>query len=335
MPNWLDELADDAVDPSNGSPLHAQLSAVLRSRITDGSLPSGSQLPTEAELQDRFGISRSVVRQALLSLSADGLIQRGRGRGSVVAPRGEHHRLVQRISGLSTQVPEVTTHVLALAPEHDAVAEAALGVSDVIGLRRLRSAAGEPIALIHTWLPQRLAADLTADELTDTSLHTRLRTQHGISIVSGRRQVRAVGASAQLASALLVPEGAPLLLLEGTSFDGAGTPVEVFRTWHRADRFVFDIDVLNGPDAAAAAPPPPAVAHGAAAPPASDRGHHDLAGAPTVFPSTDTRQHDLAGAPSVPPATDTLNHDLASRARALAQELASFSDRLEHPESQV
>ena len=92
-------VADDAVDPARGVPLHSQVSAVLRSRITDGSLPAGSLLPTEAELTERFGISRSVVRQALLALTGEGLVLRGRGRGSVVAPRvaasGSAHVLVE------------------------------------------------------------------------------------------------------------------------------------------------------------------------------------------------------------------------------------------------
>jgi GntR family transcriptional regulator len=296
VPNWLDDLADCAVDPTNGGPLHAQLGVVLRSRITDGSLPPGAQLPTEAELQGKFGISRSVVRQALHSLSVDGLIQRGRGRGSVVAPRGEHHRLVQRISGLSTQLPEVTTRVLSLEPERDAVAEAALCVTEVTGLRRLRSAAGQPLALIHTWLPRHLAAGLTAEELTNTSLHAKLRQIYGIVIVSGRRQIRAVEASPGLSAALGVLVGAPLLLLEGTSFDGAGKPVEFFRTWHRADRIVFDIDVLKGSEA-------------------------ELAAAPAV----------PAAASNPPLATGTAYDDLAARARALSLDLASFSDHLEYP----
>lgn len=241
---WLDELADNAVDPTRNVPLHAQLSAILRSRITDGWLPAGSMLPTEAVLTEKFGISRSVVRQALLALTSDGLVLRGRGRGSVVAPLGEHHRLVQRMSGLSTQIDEVTTLVLSLSRERDALAEATLGVRDVIALRRLRSAAGSPIALIHTWLPSSIA--LTAAELTDASLHALLRRKHGIAIVTGRRQVRAVASTTSQAESLQVPTGSPLLLLEGTSFDTTGAPVEMFRTWHRADKVVFDLDVVKG-----------------------------------------------------------------------------------------
>ena len=39
-------------------------------------------LPSEAELQSRFGVSRSVVRQALATLEAEGLVQKVCGKGS-------------------------------------------------------------------------------------------------------------------------------------------------------------------------------------------------------------------------------------------------------------
>ncbi|WP_445442128.1 GntR family transcriptional regulator [Clavibacter sp. km1a] len=301
MPNRIDDLDPGAVSPAHAGPLHAQLTALLRSPIADGAWPPGSQLPTEAELQERFGVSRSVVRQALHALTAQGLVQRGRGRGSIVAPRGELHRLVQRVSGLSTQVPSVTTRVLELAPGRDADAERALGGSDVHLLRRLRSAGGEGVALIHTWLPRAIAERLTADDLTDASLHALLRSRLGIQVAAGRRQVRAVGASGEVAAALAIAPGTPVLVLEGTSTDAAGEPVEVFRTWHRADRFVFDIDVLTG-DGEPAAPAPPSAPV-------------DQDAAPAAAPAT----------PSTSAAPDAA---LAARALALSRELADLARRL-------
>jgi GntR family transcriptional regulator len=56
-----------------------------------------------------------------------------------------------------------------------------------------------------------------------------------------------VGADADTAELLRVTAGTPVLLLEGTSTDEAARPVEVFRTWHRADRVVFDINVIQEP----------------------------------------------------------------------------------------
>ena len=67
---------------------------------------------------------------------AAGLVQRGRGRSSVVSTLGEHHRLVQRMSGLLTQISNAGAHVftavLALAPEQNAAASEALGGSEVV-----------------------------------------------------------------------------------------------------------------------------------------------------------------------------------------------------------
>jgi GntR family transcriptional regulator len=246
---WLNDIASGSIDTGHRIPLHSQLNAILRSAIADGSLPPGSQVPTEAELQDKFKISRSVVRQALLSLTADGLIQRGRGRGSVVAPHHEHHRHVQRMPGLSAQIATasgpVRTEVLSLGTGTDPRAVAALETDELLALRRRRRAEDEVIAVIQTWLPLSLAGTLTADDLTDASLHTILNTRFGVPVTAGRRQVRAVPASERLARELSVPVGSPLLLLEGTSLDDSGATIEYFSTWHRGDRVVFDVDVVG------------------------------------------------------------------------------------------
>ena len=243
---WIDEQSDTVLDPQDSSPLHQQLSEVVRSAIVGGELPPGTRLPTEAQFQERFGISRSVVRQALSSLTNLSLIQRGRGRGTVVAPQHEHHRAVQKMSGLSAQIAgsdgPVATEVLHLERASDPRAEKALGTSDLLSLLRRRSVGGETIALIHTWLACDAVPGLTANDLADASLHNTLATRYGTPVSAGRRQVRAVSAAGSVASQLSVQPGTPLLVLEGTSLDDSGKAVEYFCTWHRGDRVVFDVD---------------------------------------------------------------------------------------------
>ncbi len=294
----LTGVAASAVNAANPGPLHAQLTDLLRERIADLSLPPGSPLPTEAELQEKFCISRSVVRQALLALAAEGLVSRGRGRGSVVAARTEHHRFVQRLPGLSAQIinqgAPAETRVLSITAERNEHAEAELGNSHVVAFRRLRSSGGEPLALIHTWLPARLGSSLGRGELTDASLHAVLRSKLGVTVSSGRRQVRAVAASTEVAEALGVSVGAAVLLLEGISLDEHGAAVEVFSTWHRADRVVFDINVDAGGVAGVGSGPTGAL--------------------PTA-------------AESMPPSAPS-TIELAARARDLAEQLRTVSEQL-------
>jgi DNA-binding LacI/PurR family transcriptional regulator len=62
--------------------LHRFVESRIRQYIEDGRLEAGTQLPTEAQLCQRFQVSRSTVRNALKRLEADGLIVRTRGRGT-------------------------------------------------------------------------------------------------------------------------------------------------------------------------------------------------------------------------------------------------------------
>jgi len=104
-----------------------------------------------------------------------------------------------------------------------------------------------PIAVIHTWLPCPTFSDLTAEDLHDGSLHAVLGEKFGVRITSGKRQIRAVPGDRDLLRLLQLDPASPVLLLEGTSYDQDGRPVEVFSTWHHPDHVVFDIDVQREP----------------------------------------------------------------------------------------
>jgi GntR family transcriptional repressor for pyruvate dehydrogenase complex len=56
----------------------------IEQAIREGKLPTGEKLPTEMELCDNFGVSRTVMREALRGLSAKGLISIEKGRGTFV-----------------------------------------------------------------------------------------------------------------------------------------------------------------------------------------------------------------------------------------------------------
>jgi GntR family transcriptional repressor for pyruvate dehydrogenase complex len=59
----------------------------LRARIAGGALPPGSKLPTEVALVEEFGVSRTVIREAIAVLAADGMVQPRQGSGVFVAER--------------------------------------------------------------------------------------------------------------------------------------------------------------------------------------------------------------------------------------------------------
>lgn len=240
-----------ALDRSGDVPLHAQVAALLRGYIRTRKLDAGALLPSEAALCERFGVARSVVRQALSALAAEGLIQREAGRPAVVAAPREHRRLVQRSTGLYEQFAQsgvaLKTRVLGLAPAEPPAAVAEFfGSADLLLLERLRHVADAPLAYVRTWLPAAAVPGLRADDLADASLHGVLTRRFGLHPGAGRNQIRAVAADAALAGLLQTAAGTPLLMLEGQGMDQHGRPLEWFSTWHRAEQLVFDVDVSVG-----------------------------------------------------------------------------------------
>ncbi|MEU7435100.1 GntR family transcriptional regulator [Streptomyces sioyaensis] len=64
--------------------LYQQVAAEIRSGITAGEYKPGAPLPSEAQLIDRYQVSRPTVRKAIAALRAEGLIEVIHGKGSYV-----------------------------------------------------------------------------------------------------------------------------------------------------------------------------------------------------------------------------------------------------------
>lgn len=66
-------------------PLYYQLGEILKQKLEEGGWGPGTLFPAEREIEEHFGVSRSVVRPALNLLERDGAIYRRRGSGTYVA----------------------------------------------------------------------------------------------------------------------------------------------------------------------------------------------------------------------------------------------------------
>ena len=75
-----------------GRPMSAELADRLRREITDGGMRPGDRLPTETALVQSSGASRTVVREAIVALKAENLVETRHGSGSFVKePDGSVH----------------------------------------------------------------------------------------------------------------------------------------------------------------------------------------------------------------------------------------------------
>ena len=83
---------------------YERLAGTLRDRIAAGIYARGDKLPSEMELMDESGLSRSTVRHALKVLVDEGLVRTERGRGAFVADTPALHENNLVFSSYTAQV---------------------------------------------------------------------------------------------------------------------------------------------------------------------------------------------------------------------------------------
>lgn len=240
---------DPFLNRDNGIPLYAQVRDALRSQILGQNIAPGEHLPSEQELQDEFGVSRSVVRQALAELADTGLIRRHQGRGSVVVPTRVHHRRASQAGGLHRQLAaageQLRTVVLDLEPAAAPDAAAAvIGTTDAWRIERLRYVDDVPLVFMRSWVSRLLFPDLSAEAIAD-SLLDYMRTT-GVVPVGGPRQLRAVPADPVVSGHLGLDVDTPVLLLHAVTNDSYGRGLEWSTVWHQPST-VFDVDATVEP----------------------------------------------------------------------------------------
>jgi len=242
-----------SIEFGSAIPYYVQLIELLKEQIIMHSWKPGDQIPGEFELCMTYGISRTVVRQALQELELNGWIVRRKGKGTFIAESKINESLAQKLTGFYQDMKErgldQITRVLhqQVIPASEKVAqylEIPLDTT-VIDIKRLRFINNEPIILVTTYIPANLCPQLAKTDLTNRSLYECLEQEFGLSIARGRRFIEAVAANEEEAKLLQVERGAPLILLDSISYLENGTPLEYFHALHRGDRSRFEIELIR------------------------------------------------------------------------------------------
>ncbi|PSC03246.1 FadR family transcriptional regulator [Alsobacter soli] len=170
----------------NREPVPRSIAARLHQMIADGELGPGSQLPSQRDLSERFGVSRASLREALSVLEALGLIQVRPGRGVFVSGDGER-RTEWPFPNLGS---ERDAYEARLALEGQAAALAAVRADDA-GLARLAQTV-EDLARAQE------RGDIVAMSAADAAFHDTLLDLCGNRLMASMyRSVREVMVASQ------------------------------------------------------------------------------------------------------------------------------------------
>ncbi|MGR3481455.1 FadR/GntR family transcriptional regulator [Salipiger marinus] len=81
----MTDILRNAAPLARGATLSDQVTEALRRSVTSGAFAVGSPFPSESALSQELSVSRSVVREAVARLKAEGLLHSQQGRGAYVA----------------------------------------------------------------------------------------------------------------------------------------------------------------------------------------------------------------------------------------------------------
>jgi GntR family transcriptional regulator len=257
------------IDRSSPIPFYYQLQEIMKQEIEAGRWAPGDLLPSEADLEGALGVSRTVVRQALAVLEADGQVFRVKGKGTIVAQPKFRYEAVHAAGdwavGSVTEEIVVGAFVDVRRVEAGSRVGRLLGIGagdDVLEMTVVHAVRDRSIALIQAFLrvdasPELVGLGEALPELIvgGTDMLVQLAERYGLTISRSLLTIEGTVASEYEGGILGIRQGAAVFLLSSVDEDADGRPVMFSRSIVPVDRAQFAVAVARsqsaGPSGAA------------------------------------------------------------------------------------
>jgi GntR family transcriptional regulator len=224
---------------------YLEIASDVRRRVEAGEFAAGRLLPSEAELSRGYDASRVTIRKALEAQRHDGLVDARQGFGWFVAADPVRQTL-GRLATIEGQLEaigvvaerRILDFAFVAAPPR---VRAHLGAGQVLRVRRVNLADGEPFARVTVWIPERFGRKLSRDDVAQRSVYELLPVELG----GATQTIGAAAASEEDAALLHIPVGSPVLRCERVTHDVGRVPVLVSEHVFPAYRSEFVVELPN------------------------------------------------------------------------------------------
>jgi GntR family transcriptional regulator len=235
-------------------PLWMQVKESLTAMIRENALSENARLPSETEMCRDYGVSRTVVREALAQMVNEGLIYRLQGKGAFVRGRRDEQGFVGSTVGFSGELEDkrraVSRRVLRQRvglPAQRAQRYLQIEPDEpVVAIDRVMNVEGVPRAIVRWAMPERVVPGLDRVQLHNRSLYETLSRQYGIQLVRAERWIEAVSLSRTDAELLEVHPGKAALCIESVGSSASQSTIEYYTAHFLTDRSRLRLVVSGG-----------------------------------------------------------------------------------------
>lgn len=218
----------------------------LKTAIKKGQFMAGSFLPTESQLMESYGVSRTTIRRAMALLEEDGCVRICQGRGTEVvegkiAVPPQDMRVLYDVKELSEVFlmdgeKETSGSVVDVIQADTKIAEGlhVEPLTEVYRIQRLKYCGDAPYDYVVSYVPCALAPGLEAFSGQAFRLKRCMMEQYGVVSIRAEEVFYAAAANFTKANLLHVQVGEPLMVVSHTAYTENGV-MEFTESFLRTD----------------------------------------------------------------------------------------------------
>ena len=211
---------------------------LITQSLIGGEWRPGEMIPSEVELASRFKVSQGTVRKAIDSLATENILIRRQGKGTFVATHNEDVIKLRflRLTAVNGQKELLQNEFISCEKtKADAYIAQILGIkagAATIEVKRLLTFSGRPLIYDHLIVPAAPFKGLNSAKVEESngSMYSMYESQFGVRMIRAEERLKAVAADKEVAKALGLKEGYPLLSIERVSFTYGDKPMAVSYT---------------------------------------------------------------------------------------------------------
>jgi GntR family transcriptional regulator len=232
----------DRYDP----PKYFQISREIMTLIQRGNLAPGQPVPSENEIIEKYHVSNTTARKALLELEKEGWVNRVKGKGTFVRDYTVV-RAINRIFGFTKNMLEagrkpgtkLTGFHLRNADHTQTINGRAFTLKGPFcEIERIRYADGIPMMRETRYISLGLCPDIHKRNL-EHSLYTIFEREYGIHLTEINQMLSAVLLEGEALKPFQLEKPVPAFRVEGASFCGKDMIIEMEDSIYRGDMYRF------------------------------------------------------------------------------------------------
>lgn len=201
----------------------------MRDKIVKGEWPGGTQIPTEVQLMELFGVSRATLRQAISDLCNDGFLNRVQGKGTFVTENSGYGNDPTDI--WEHNLPDTFHEIVSCVEKKRADKKSALLQTDTSEvftvfsyLHRVKTRNNEPYNLCVSYFPKSRFSRIE-EHLFEDTVYAILRDIYHVTISYAESEFHIVNLSKEKADYLGVKLNTPCIRIEKVYYDRLNQPI--------------------------------------------------------------------------------------------------------------